>query len=98
MVTVAEYSGDELAIGTLSNISSTSGAKEMEYLIVVGIVGSVVIVVISVRRWLGAPRCPVCGRPMVRRRRRMTGGAGGWFWGCAYYSITRCEGTRPGNA
>ncbi len=42
---------------------------------------------------LGAPTCPRCGGPMVRRVAHRGKRAGEEFWGCADYP--RCSGTRP---
>lgn len=42
----------------------------------------------------GAPACPVCGRPTVRRVAKNGPHAGGRFWGCPSYPD--CTGTRPG--
>jgi restriction system protein len=39
-----------------------------------------------------APSCPVCSKPMVKRRARRGANAGGEFWGCTGYP--ECKGTR----
>lgn len=40
----------------------------------------------------GAPTCPKCGSPMVRRTARQGANAGGAFWGCSQYP--KCRGVR----
>ena len=40
----------------------------------------------------GVPSCPVCQRPMVRRRSRPGARSGRAFWGCSAYPS--CKGTR----
>ncbi|MCM1110081.1 MAG: four helix bundle suffix domain-containing protein [Clostridium sp.] len=40
----------------------------------------------------GAPNCPKCGKPMIRRMRKKGEGQGTEFWGCGDYP--RCDGTR----
>lgn len=41
----------------------------------------------------GAPLCPQCGRPMMRRMIRKGSHTGEQFWGCTDYP--NCRGTRP---
>ncbi len=41
----------------------------------------------------GAPGCPICGKPMLRRMQRKGQMQGREFWGCSDYP--RCTGTRP---
>ncbi len=40
----------------------------------------------------GAPTCPVCGKPMVRRTIKRGSKSGHQFWGCSAYP--ECQGTR----
>lgn len=40
----------------------------------------------------GAPACPKCGKPMLRRLQKRGQGQGSEFWGCSDYP--RCDGTR----
>ncbi len=40
----------------------------------------------------GAPSCPVCGKPMLKRMQRKGENQGREFWGCSDYP--RCNGTR----
>lgn len=42
---------------------------------------------------LGAPDCPVCGKPMLKRMQRKGQMQGREFWGCSDYP--RCKGLRP---
>ncbi len=41
----------------------------------------------------GAPNCPKCGKPMVKRMQKKGEGQGRIFWGCSDYP--RCHGLRP---
>lgn len=41
----------------------------------------------------GAPACPTCGKPMLRRMQRKGQMQGREFWGCSDYP--HCNGTRP---
>lgn len=41
----------------------------------------------------GAPVCPKCGKPMLKRMQRKGAGQGREFWGCSDYP--RCNGLRP---
>lgn len=41
----------------------------------------------------GAPNCPVCGKPMLKRLQKKGQGQGRTFWGCSGYPD--CRGTRP---
>ena len=41
----------------------------------------------------GAPVCPKCGKPMLKRMQRKGAGQGREFWGCSDYP--RCHGLRP---
>lgn len=41
----------------------------------------------------GAPSCPTCGKPMLKRMQRRGQQQGREFWGCSDYP--RCNGTRP---
>lgn len=41
---------------------------------------------------LGAPLCPICGKPMIRRTIKRGSKAGQQFWGCSGYP--ECQGTR----
>lgn len=41
----------------------------------------------------GAPACPVCQSPMVKRIAKRGGNPGNAFWGCSQYPA--CRGTRP---
>lgn len=43
----------------------------------------------------GAPYCPKCGKPMLRRMQKKGAGQGREFWGCCDYP--HCDGTRPIN-
>ncbi|MDE6287078.1 MAG: four helix bundle suffix domain-containing protein [Muribaculaceae bacterium] len=43
----------------------------------------------------GAPACPICGKPMLRRLQKRGRLQGREFWGCSDYP--RCNGTRPIN-
>lgn len=43
----------------------------------------------------GAPSCPKCGKPMLRRMQKKGAGQGREFWGCSDYP--HCDGTRPIN-
>lgn len=43
----------------------------------------------------GAPSCPKCGKPMLRRMQKKGAGQGREFWGCCDYP--HCDGTRPIN-
>lgn len=43
----------------------------------------------------GAPLCPKCGKPMLRRMQRKGQMQGRKFWGCSDYP--RCDGLRPMN-
>ena len=40
----------------------------------------------------GAPECPLCGKPMIRRTIKRGAKAGRQFWGCSSYP--ECQGTR----
>lgn len=40
----------------------------------------------------GAPNCPLCGKPMVKRMQKRGSGNGQFFWGCIDYP--HCRGTR----
>lgn len=42
---------------------------------------------------VGAPACPKCGKPMLKRMQRKGQGQGREFWGCSDYPA--CNGTRP---
>lgn len=41
----------------------------------------------------GAPACPKCGKPMLKRMQKKGQGQGREFWGCSGYP--QCNGTRP---
>ena len=41
----------------------------------------------------GAPQCPVCGKPMLRRMAKKGMNSGNEFWSCSDYP--NCKGTRP---
>lgn len=41
----------------------------------------------------GAPSCPICGKPMLRRTQRKGQMQGREFWGCSDYP--KCNGLRP---
>lgn len=41
----------------------------------------------------GAPACPKCGKPMLKRMQKKGPGQGREFWGCSDYP--RCNGVRP---
>lgn len=41
----------------------------------------------------GAPTCPNCGKPMLKRTQKKGQGQGREFWGCSDYP--NCTGTRP---
>jgi len=41
----------------------------------------------------GAPECPLCGKPMLKRMARKGQNAGNAFWSCSDYP--NCRGTRP---
>ncbi len=41
----------------------------------------------------GAPGCPKCGKPMLKRMQRKGSQQGREFWGCSDYP--RCDGIRP---
>lgn len=41
----------------------------------------------------GAPQCPVCGKPMIRRMAKKGVNSGNEFWSCSGYPD--CRGTRP---
>lgn len=41
----------------------------------------------------GAPACPKCGKPMLRRMQKKGRMQGSEFWGCSDYP--KCDGTRP---
>ncbi len=41
----------------------------------------------------GAPDCPICGKPMLRRMQQKGQMQGREFWGCSDYP--RCKGLRP---
>ncbi len=41
----------------------------------------------------GAPSCPVCSKPMLKRTAKRGASAGSEFWGCSGYPS--CRGTRP---
>lgn len=41
----------------------------------------------------GAPACPVCGKPMLKKMQRRGEMQGREFWGCSDYP--NCRGTRP---
>lgn len=43
----------------------------------------------------GAPECPICGKPMLKRTQRKGTMQGREFWGCSDYP--RCNGTRQIN-
>lgn len=43
----------------------------------------------------GAPACPLCGKPMLRRMQKRGQWQGREFWGCGDYPL--CRGTRPIN-
>lgn len=43
----------------------------------------------------GAPECPICGKPMLRRMQKKGQKQGREFWGCSDYP--RCNGFRPLN-
>lgn len=43
----------------------------------------------------GAPQCPVCGKPMIRRMAKKGMNSGNEFWSCSAYPD--CRGTRPIN-
>ena len=40
----------------------------------------------------GAPKCPLCGKPMIKRTIKRGAKAGQQFWGCSAYP--ECQGTR----
>ena len=40
----------------------------------------------------GAPLCPLCGKPMIKRTIKRGAKAGKQFWGCS--DFPECEGTR----
>ncbi|MBD5314635.1 MAG: hypothetical protein HDS08_00460 [Bacteroides sp.] len=41
----------------------------------------------------GAPKCPKCGMPMLKRMQKKGQMQGREFWGCSDYP--RCNGARP---
>lgn len=41
----------------------------------------------------GAPTCPICGKPMVKRTAKRGMNSGNQFWSCSDYP--KCNGTRP---
>ena len=41
----------------------------------------------------GAPECPICGKPMIRRMAKKGINSGNEFWSCSDYP--NCHGTRP---
>lgn len=41
----------------------------------------------------GAPMCPKCGKPMLKRMQKKGQGQGREFWGCSSYPA--CDGLRP---
>ena len=41
----------------------------------------------------GAPSCPLCGKPMLKRMQKRGVNQGREFWGCSGYP--QCNGTRP---
>lgn len=41
----------------------------------------------------GAPLCPICGKPMLRRTAKKGRNSGNQFWSCSDYPA--CTGTRP---
>lgn len=43
----------------------------------------------------GAPACPICNRPMLKRTQQRGQNQGREFWGCSNYP--HCNGTRPIN-
>ena len=43
----------------------------------------------------GAPECPICGKPMLKRMQKKGQMQGREFWGCSAYP--QCTGTRPIN-
>lgn len=47
----------------------------------------------AVARNEGAPLCPDCGKPMLKRTQRIGALQGRLFWGCSDYP--RCRGIRP---
>lgn len=47
----------------------------------------------SAQKNTGAPICPKCGQPMLRRMQKKGQMQGREFWGCSSYPI--CNGTRP---
>ncbi|MCI7046240.1 MAG: hypothetical protein MR968_08240, partial [Prevotella sp.] len=42
----------------------------------------------------GAPMCPKCGAPMVKRYAKRGSNQGNAFWSCSKYSETGCTGSR----
>lgn len=44
---------------------------------------------------VATPACPVCGAPMVLRRKLHGPDHGQRFWGCSAYPRTGCRGLRP---
>ena len=42
----------------------------------------------------GAPRCPKCGAPMVKRYAKRGSNQGKAFWSCSKYTETGCTGSR----
>lgn len=42
----------------------------------------------------GAPQCPECGAPMVKRYVKRGSNQGNAFWSCSRYSETGCKGSR----
>lgn len=43
---------------------------------------------------VGAPLCPECGSPMVKRYAKRGSNQGNAFWSCSRYSETGCRGSR----
>ena len=41
-----------------------------------------------------APKCPICGAPMVKKMAKKGVNAGKEFWSCSNYTTTGCKGTR----
>ncbi|MDO4510682.1 MAG: hypothetical protein Q4B68_02555, partial [Bacteroidales bacterium] len=45
----------------------------------------------------GAPQCPICGAPMIKRFAKRGANQGNAFWSCSNYSTTGCKGSRSIN-
>ena len=42
----------------------------------------------------GAPACPICGAPMIKKTAQRGSRAGKSFWSCSKYQTNGCKGTR----